>query len=128
MASAATQSASVPPHQLSNKTENNTATLNPRKTSLATRDIQGNFNYYKDPGDGSLPLPTYINDPKSYNQNPIEEVEVTIHDIRGREKDFSLDTTGFQIVNHVSKEKDFLDPEQIKRDYYPEVEKLLKDS
>jgi len=37
-----------------------------------------------------------------------------------------LDKTGFQIVKHASAEKDFLDDDQIKKVYYPEVEELLK--
>jgi hypothetical protein len=31
-------------------------------------------------------------------------------------------------VKHESKEKDFLDDEKIKTEYYPEVEQLLKDT
>jgi hypothetical protein len=31
-------------------------------------------------------------------------------------------------VKHESKEKDFVDEEKIKAEYYPEVEQLLKDT
>ncbi|KAI1175316.1 hypothetical protein F4777DRAFT_579152 [Nemania sp. FL0916] len=57
---------------------------------------------------------------------PTKPQETVIHDIRGNESQYTLDTTGFQIFKHSSKEKDFLDDEQIKRSYYPEMEELLK--
>lgn len=63
--------------------------------------------------------------PSSYDR-PVHAVNVTVHDIRGSEDQYTLDTTGFQIVNHVSQEKDFVDDEKIKSDYYKEIEELLK--
>ncbi len=50
-----------------------------------------------------------------------------VTDISGNEKQYTLDSHGFQVVEHESKEKKFLDDDQIKRDYYPETEQLLKD-
>jgi hypothetical protein len=58
---------------------------------------------------------------------PILPVEVEVTDISGSEDKYTLDSHGFQIVRHESKEKDFLDEDRIKGDYYPEIEKLLKD-
>jgi hypothetical protein len=52
---------------------------------------------------------------------------VTVHDIAGDEDKYSLDSHGFQFVKHESKEKDFLEEEKIKAEYYPETEQLLKD-
>lgn len=52
---------------------------------------------------------------------------VVIHDISGEEDKYTLDTHGFQFVKHESKEKDFLDAEKIKAEYYPETEQLVKD-
>ena len=53
---------------------------------------------------------------------------MTVHDIAGDEDKYTLDSHGFQIYNHESKEKDFLDDEKIKAEYYPETEQLLKDA
>lgn len=53
------------------------------------------------------------------------EVEVT--DISGSEAKYTLDSHGFQIVKHKSNEVEFLDEDQIKNNYYPETEQLLKD-
>ncbi|AEO55832.1 hypothetical protein MYCTH_2057467 [Thermothelomyces thermophilus ATCC 42464] len=66
-------------------------------------NVQAVMNYYKDPEDGTPPAPIYV----------------------GYDK-YTLDGHGFQIVRHESKEKDFLDEEQIKSIYYPETEQLLK--
>jgi hypothetical protein len=92
---------------------------------LKPRDVTAAFNYYKDPADGSPPRPNYVNDPGSYVREHITQQQL-VHDIRGNEDKYTLDTTGFQIVKHESVEKDFLDDEQIKRVYYPETEELLK--
>jgi hypothetical protein len=88
-------------------------------------DVKTTLNYYRDPGDGSEPQPTYISKPETY-ERPTEPLEVTIHDIRGEEGKYTLDGTGFQIYRHVSAEKDFLEDEKIRSEYYAETEQLLK--
>lgn len=51
-----------------------------------------------------------------------------MRDVRGNEKDYTLDKNGFQFYRHTASEKDFLDDEQIKSGYYAETEQLLKDA
>jgi hypothetical protein len=58
---------------------------------------------------------------------PTVEVAVEVTDISGQEEKYTLDSHGFQIVRHESKEKSFLDEDQIKSQYYKETEQLLKD-
>lgn len=53
--------------------------------------------------------------------------EVRIEDARGREAEFTLDRTGFQLVHAPTKVQDFYDPAQVREVYYPEVERLLRD-
>lgn len=89
--------------------------------------VRTTLNYYKEADDGSAPLPTYVARPETYTR-PSEPLEVTVTDITGRELDYTLDGNGFQIYYHESKEKDFLDDEKIKHEYYPETEQLLKDA
>lgn len=89
--------------------------------------VHTTLNYYKDPGDGSAPEPNYVGRPQTYNR-PAEPLDVTVTDITGSELDYTLDGNGFQIYYHESKEKDFVDDEQIKREYYAETEQLLKDA
>ena len=102
------------------------------QTTTATKPttphrVNTTLNYYKDPGDGSEPHPSYVGKPETY-ERPTEQLDVVVNDIRGDEKLYTLDKTGFEIYQHESKEKDFLDDEQIKAVYYPETEQLLKDA
>ena len=96
-------------------------------TTFQPHHVSTTLNYYKDPGDGSEPQPSYVGKPETY-ERPSETLEVTVHDIRAQETQYSLDKNGFQIYRHSSTEKDFLDEEQIKAVYYPETEQLLKDA
>ncbi|KAF8627558.1 hypothetical protein AX15_004364 [Amanita polypyramis BW_CC] len=54
--------------------------------------------------------------------------EVQIENIRGKEDIASLDTAGFQFAVRPAKYKgEFTDSEEIKREYYPESEELIKE-
>lgn len=83
------------------------------------------FNYYLPAADGSPPAPSYVDRPET-RYRPANPQVMPVRDIRGNEEKYTLDTTGFQVIKHVSVERDFLDEEQIKRVYYPEVEEVLK--
>jgi hypothetical protein len=52
---------------------------------------------------------------------------VTIEDARGREAEFTLDRNGFALIKARTAVADFYSPEEIKRVYYPEVERLLRE-
>jgi hypothetical protein len=54
--------------------------------------------------------------------------EVRIEDARGRESEFSLDRNGFALVRAPTQVRDFYSPEEVKSVYYPEVERLLRDT
>ena len=51
--------------------------------------------------------------------------EIRIEDARGHEAEFTLDRNGFQLVQAPTQVGDFYSPEEVKRTYYPEVERLL---
>jgi hypothetical protein len=89
--------------------------------------VQTILNFFKANEDGSPPAPAYVGKPETYDR-PSEPLATTIHDISGHELDYTLDGQGFQLYYHESKEKEFLDDEKIKREYYPETEQLLKDA
>lgn len=89
------------------------------------RDVSTTLNYYKDNEDGSPPAPAYVGKPETYDRPTVPQT-VTIHDIRGSEEKHTLDLTGFQIVHHESVEREFIDEEKIKDNYYKETEELLK--
>ncbi|KAL5334153.1 amino acid permease-domain-containing protein [Aspergillus crustosus] len=103
-----------------------------RTTSTSTtykpHDVQTTLNFFKDHEDGSPPSPNIVGDAQAYRTQPIETIPVTVHDVSGKELDYTLDGNGFQYYYHASAEKDFIDDEQIKRVYYPETEQLLKDA
>jgi hypothetical protein len=73
--------------------------------------------YVGEPPPGVVPF-TGIDDPR----------EVLIQDGRGRETEFSLDRNGFQLVRAPTKVQDFYNREEVKSVYYPEVERLLRDT
>ena len=91
-------------------------------------EVTTELNFYAPPADGSKPF-YYVEEPPEgqLKQNyGTTAIAVTIHDIRGRESDFELDTSAFATVTTgPSTEKDFRDDESIKKNYYPEVEELL---
>lgn len=72
-------------------------------------------------------LTSEFSKPETYERPHVGQ-DVIIHDISGDEKKYTLDSHGFQIENHTSKEKDFLDDDKLKAEYYPETEQLLKDA
>lgn len=95
------------------------------KPTNSPRDVPTTLNYFKPNEDGSPPAPAIIGRPETYDR-PVLSTSVIVHDIRGSEQDYNLDTTGFQVVKHESEEKEFTDEEKIKDIYYKEVEEILK--
>jgi hypothetical protein len=73
--------------------------------------------YVSDPPPG-VPRWNGIDDPR----------QIRIEDARGREDEFTLDRNGFQLVKAASRVGDFYSAEEVERIYYPEVEKLLRDT
>lgn len=122
-----TQSQGTAPHLLYSIGNNLVVADSAIRTTpeFKARDVTATFNYFKDTLDGLPPVPNYVNSQTSYIRE-YDERQKTVHDIRGTEEQYTLDTTGFEIYSHESAEKDFVDDEQIKRVYYPEVEELLK--
>lgn len=58
-----------------------------------------------------------------------EEVEVQIHDLRGREGSFDIEKNGFEIIRHKSLLciSDFQSHDMIEREYIPEVTELFQE-
>jgi len=53
--------------------------------------------------------------------------EMNVKDMRSIRDQFTLDKNGFELVDHKTNEKDFLDEEQVQNNYYPEVAQLIKE-
>ena len=90
-------------------------------------DVHASFRYYLENEDGSPPEPVDVSKPSSYVDKPDAIRNMLVRDIRGSEDQYTLDKNGFQVFRHVSTEKKFLDEDQIKAQYFPEIEQLLKD-
>jgi hypothetical protein len=54
--------------------------------------------------------------------------EVRIEDARGRESEFTLARNGFALIRAPTAMTDFYSPDEIKHVYYPEVERLVRDT
>ena len=54
-----------------------------------------------------------------------EAKKVTIEDGRAVARELSLDGTGFVLVRHATAVRDFFDAAELKRVYYPEIERLV---
>ncbi|KAF2263585.1 hypothetical protein CC78DRAFT_553937 [Lojkania enalia] len=50
-----------------------------------------------------------------------------VHDIRGKESEFTTDNSGFAVYNYPAKEKLFIDEQAVRENYYKEVETLLRE-
>ena len=126
-----TASLPTPAHQLSNPTPTSSDTtssdVNYQGLPIPRGPVTASLSFYKAPEDGSPPHPTYVDRPETYNR-PFETHPAIVHDVTGRENEYTLDGNGFQFHKHTSVEKDFLDDAQIKAQYYPETEQLLKDA
>ncbi|CAK7197703.1 hypothetical protein SEUCBS139899_000351 [Sporothrix eucalyptigena] len=97
-------------------------------------DVVAQLNFFSPPADGAVPF-NYVDTPPEGEpqRNFNDDIrDVLIEDIRGRESEFaespaSLDHNAFLLVQNQppSAEKDFVDDESIRKNYYPEVEALL---
>ncbi|KAF8127014.1 hypothetical protein EV363DRAFT_1267754 [Boletus edulis] len=94
---------------------------------MTSRDVQTTLNYFQPQDEPpycyfgwkpptGVPAHNVTNNPQS----------VVVHDARGKQDAFGLDTSGFQWVNYPSAEKECVDRERIKTVYYTEVEAILK--
>ncbi|KAG7292743.1 hypothetical protein NEMBOFW57_002783 [Staphylotrichum longicolle] len=89
-------------------------------------DLATTINYYNDPGDGSPPTPVYVGSTQVTNERPTIPLTHIITDISEQTDGFTLDSHGFQYLNHASSVDQLLDEHKIRNNYYPECEKLLK--
>src|SRR5271156_5007511 len=62
-------------------------------------DVAATLNYYKAPEDGSIPFNYVEQPPEGQPQRNFGETvtQVTVHDIRGREDEYTLDKDAFKV-------------------------------
>lgn len=86
------------------------------------------LNFYNPPADGSKPFNYVESPPEGQPQRNFSDIKipVNIHDIRGQEQSYKLDTNAFAaLTTSPSGEIDFKSDESVKKNYYPEVEELI---
>ena len=91
---------------------------------VAPQAIEATLNYLRETGETPF---TYTGGPGSTevkSSGKIDPHRVAIRN--GREGKFTLDRNGFRFVQHDTQVKDFFDPEDVRRFYYPEIETLIK--
>ncbi|KAJ7926056.1 hypothetical protein B0H13DRAFT_1973323 [Mycena leptocephala] len=91
--------------------------------------------YFTPPTDGSAPY-NRVNSPNWPSSDPTSQLplsnwspekhDVQIENIRGKEAAYHLDEAGFQFFHSPANHKSFLDDSEIKSEYYPESEELIK--
>ncbi|KAI3318683.1 hypothetical protein HD806DRAFT_309011 [Xylariaceae sp. AK1471] len=105
-----------------------TLNLNGQKNA-EKRHVSTVINYYRDPGDGSPPMPVRISDKTVKNERPTIAQPTIIRDVTGDEDKYTLDRNGFQFCRRATQLRgaDFHDCELVEARYYPEALQLLKD-
>ncbi|KAH7128851.1 hypothetical protein EDB81DRAFT_845870 [Dactylonectria macrodidyma] len=100
-------------------------------STIPRGDITAGINFYLPPQNSAQPFDYVDQPPPGKPQRNYADIvqEVLIHDIHGHESDFTLDHDAFQILHGMpaSTEEEFIDDDSIKKNYYPEIEKLLLD-
>ena len=100
----------------------------PLDVAAQTKSLSATLNYLK----RGAEKPTYYRTdppPGVPRWNGIDDAhEVRIENARGRESEFTLDRNGFTLIKAPTTVGNFYDPEEVKRLYYPEVERLLKET
>jgi hypothetical protein len=87
--------------------------------------MQAEITYTRDTGDKLVNETFGPNNIRRRTTGAEEAHRVEIADGR-RAGDLSLDTSGFLLVEHRTQVRDFFDPEELKRVYYPEVVALVQ--
>ncbi len=68
--------------------------------------------------DAKTKIPTY--------SGTFDDHIVPIHNARSWDRPFNLEVHGFELAEHKTQVKDFLDADEVKATYYPEIQKLVK--
>ena len=89
--------------------------------------VQTSFNYWLPASEGGFGDSFHPGTSAVYASTKFDTTAAKVHDIRGRDGDFSLDENGFELHHHTSQEKDFDDEARVKTIVYDEITQLLKE-
>ncbi|KAE9983500.1 hypothetical protein EG328_009840 [Venturia inaequalis] len=80
--------------------------------------------YYLEVADGGI-IQTYPGTAFEKRRKHVPH-DVRINDMRSVRDDFTLDKSGFELINHKTAVQDFSNDEEVKAKYYPEVRDIIK--
>ncbi|KAL6705036.1 hypothetical protein ACN47E_007439 [Coniothyrium glycines] len=126
---ATTASPSVSAHLPTSQVYSVAEDVNFQRLPIPRGPVSAKLSFYKAP-DGGAPPHNYVEPLPGVPQRNWGDswTEVQVQDLRGQEQKFTLDDNGFDTYQNIkSQEHDFKSDENIKRIYYPEVERLLLD-
>lgn len=91
-------------------------------------DVIGEINYLTSTTDGDAPWLVVSSEPAEQRSNLAQMfIPVTIHDLRGKEKNVNLDMNGFEVINYNGNiQKEFEEDSKEQQIYYEEMTELLK--
>ncbi len=87
--------------------------------------IQARVNYTLDTGVKPMSETGVANGPIVRATGVADPHVIAIEDGRPRRREFSLDVSGFEFADHPTAVVDFLDPDELRRVYYPEAADLI---
>jgi hypothetical protein len=93
---------------------------------LAPDTIEATLNYLLDTGERPWTYSGWPGSTEVRSGGAPDPRKVAIHDGRPHLGEFTLDRDGFRFIRHDTKVHDFLDEEEVRRVYYPEMEALVK--
>ena len=92
------------------------------------RHVVSTFNYIA-PMDAEPEIYFYEPEPGTVKHDPVTDPrEMRIHDIRGREREFSLDEHGFEVIDIDAEVTAFGDRAEVQASYYPAVAERVKEA
>jgi hypothetical protein len=100
----------------------------PLDTTNSRKDVTATLHYLQRTGERPV---RYVGKPPpgAVEWNGIDDPhDVRIEDTRGREAEFTLDRNGFTLLRAPTQVRDFYSADEVKAIYYPEVERLLRNT
>ena len=100
----------------------------PLDTTVSRQDVTATLHYLQRTGERPV---RYVGKPPpgAAEWNGIDDPhDLLIEDARGREAEFTLDRNGFTLLHAPTQVRDFYAADEVSAVYYPEVERLLRDT
>lgn len=98
-------------------------------SDVAVDNVSTSMNYFQPPLDGTKPWVVVDVDPKTGERpsNFTQEVrQVDVENVRGRENEYDLDTSGFTFIKSPATFKEFDNEQAVRSQYYQDTIDLVK--